>query len=140
GVARHADQPLDECTAAVTRRAACGGGGRLEYDDLAARRASEHVREPVRNDAVAHRREAAERRLRAVQRRLHRRRRDSVRLRDLGLEDEDEHDRDTDGPEPLDHPAPWLRDSLHEILSRSSLFTTFGSALPPVSRITCPTR
>src|SRR5919206_2219083 len=90
-VAGQADDPLDEDAAAAAvllRRAR-----RVEDDDLAALRVAEVIDEPVGEDAVGEARLAAHARLGAVQRRLHRRRRDPVGVHDVELD----RDHDPDG-------------------------------------------
>src|SRR5581483_1893321 len=106
-VAGQPDQPLDERAADAARVLR-----RFEDHDLAAVRAAEAVGEPVRDHAVVERSLAVGAGLGAVERRLHRRGRDAVRLRDLRLEDEDEPDgeREREHPfEQLPHPGMVLR-------------------------------
>ena len=104
-LARQADDSFHEgaaLAAAVARR----GGGGVEDDDVASVRIAEAVREPVRDHAIREGGLAAGRGARAVQRRLHRRRRDPVRLRHLGFEDEHEEHGDGDRHKPVDDGAP----------------------------------
>ncbi len=118
-VAREPDQPLHERPA---RAAARGRRRRVEDDDVAARGVREVVDEPVREHAVREARLAAVvlEGVRAVQRRLHRRGRDPVRVDDVGLDREDRGDRDHDREHPVDHRTPRGRDPPHETVDRIS--------------------
>ena len=90
GLSRQRDQPLDvgaACAAAASRERR----GR-EDDDVAAARLAEVVDEPVREHAVGDPRLAAVRRPGAVERRLHRRGRDPVRVHHPLLDAEDDRD------------------------------------------------
>ena len=78
------------------------GGRRLEDDHVAARRVAEVVEEAIREHAIGEARLAAGRRTRAVERRLHRRRRDAVRVDDPRLDREDDRDGADDGDDPVD--------------------------------------
>jgi hypothetical protein len=94
GLPRQADDSLHECAALGARLddpRRC-----VEDDDLAALRIAEAIDEPVGDDAIRMSREAAVRGARAVERRLHRRGRDPVRVGDLHFHREDGHHRDDD--------------------------------------------
>jgi hypothetical protein len=94
GLPRQADDSLHECAALGAR---LDGPRRcVEEDDLAALRIAEAIDEPVGDDAIRMSREAAVRGARAVERRLHRRGRDPVRVGDLHFHREDGHHRDDD--------------------------------------------
>ncbi len=103
-VAGQADQALHERAALAALDRGLGRSG--EDDDLPAGRRGEAVGEPVDDHAVAEARLAPGAGACAVQRRLHRRRRDAVRLRDLRFEDEHEGERDADRRDPIEDPFP----------------------------------
>jgi hypothetical protein len=103
GVAGESDQALDESPRRVA--ATRCGRRRVEDDDLAAPRTFEDVGEPVRDHTVVEGGEAPCSRPSAVQRRLHRRRRNPIRLRDLRLEHEHEGHGDPYRDGPVDEPA-----------------------------------
>ena len=108
-VAGKPDQALDE-DAARARADACGLRRGLEDDDVAAIRVREAVDEPVGEHAVGDPRLAARLRRRAVQRRLHRGRRDPVRVHHPGLDGEHRRDRDRDRKNPVDDSRPGSRE------------------------------
>src|ERR671930_71514 len=99
------DHALDEGERAGLAAARCAGWS-VEDRDLAAARAAKAVDDPERDDSVGVVGQAAAARPGAVQRGLHRRRRDAVWLRHLGLEDEHERDCDGDRQNPVEHPPP----------------------------------
>ena len=108
-VARQADQSLHERRAAVAGAALRRLRGRLEDDDLTALRIAEPECEPIGDHAVVVAALTPGARLRAVERRLHRRGRDPVRLGHFGLEREHEDDCEDDRHDPVDDAAPRLR-------------------------------
>src|SRR5439155_3508399 len=108
GVAGEPDQSLDEGPARVARLLG-SDRGRVEDDDLATARAAEVVDEPVREHPVGQARLAPGPGPRAVKRRLHRRRRDPVRVDHPLLDREDDEDRAGDGHDPVDRDPPRPR-------------------------------
>src|SRR5205085_6651448 len=90
----------------------------VEDDDLAAVRVAEVVDEPVGEHTVGEARPAAHARPGAVQRRLHRRGRDSVRVDDVELHREDDPDRTRDGEDPVERDPRPARDA--EAVERTS--------------------
>ena len=86
GLSGQADDPFDERPAGVTR--SFDPRRRVEDDDVASFGLLEAIDEPVGDNSVGDSRHATTDRLGAVKGRLHRRRRDPIRLRDFGLEDQ----------------------------------------------------
>src|SRR5580765_2833778 len=119
-VAGQPDQALDEraALAAVLFRRL----GRVEDHDLAAVRAAEAIDEPVREYSVGVTRLAAVAGVRvgAVERRLHRGRRDPVRVHDPGLHHEHDGDCERDGQDPVDRDAPCPREARGQPVERVS--------------------
>src|ERR671933_2507833 len=104
-VAGQADDPLDEDAARAAEL--LRPLRRVEDDDLAPVRVAEVVDQPVGEHAVGEARLAAHARPRAVQRRLHRRGRDAVRVDDVELDREHDPDRARDGEDPVERdPRP----------------------------------
>src|SRR6188474_3139539 len=118
GVARKPDDPLDEGPARTAGFESLRG--RVEDDDIAAMRVAEVVDEAVREDAVRVARETTRLRLGAMERRLHRRGRDPVRVHDPGLDREHRPDGDDDGHDPVDHGGPRSRQAGREAVDRPS--------------------
>ena len=111
-LAGQADQPLHE--GAARTAADPRGRRRHEDDDLASLRLAKVVDQPVREHAVGEARLAAVRGLRAVERGLHRRRRDPVRIDDPRLDREHDRDRTDDRDHPVDRDAPPVREAARE--------------------------
>jgi hypothetical protein len=99
GLSGQADDPFEEGPAAVTR--SFDLRRTLEEDDVASFGFVEPVDEAVGDDSVGDSRLAAADRFGAVEGRLHRRRRDSIRLCDFGLEDEQTGDSQRDCQRPV---------------------------------------
>ena len=91
---------------------------RRENDDLAAVRVAEAVDQPVREHPVGEACLAAGAGPRAVQRRLHRRRRDPVRVDDVPLDQEHDHDRADDRDHPVEDDADAVREVGEEAAER----------------------
>src|SRR5580765_1079512 len=125
-VARQADQPFDEDAALPALLLRRGRG--LEDHDLAAVGVAEPVDEAVGQHPVGEARLATDARPRAVERRLHRRRGDLVRVDDPGLDRQHEPDRDGDGHDPVDRDPPGPREALGQPVDRVSQWsvTRFG--------------
>ncbi len=118
GFARKSDQPLDERPAGAAA-AACLRR-RLEDDDLTPPWVAQVVDEPVGEDAVREPGLAAGGGPRAVERGLHRGRRDPVRVDHVGLDDEDDHDRPYDRDDPVDGDTKTVRETAGEAVDRIS--------------------
>ena len=103
GVTGQPDQALDERASGATFQA--GFRRRVEDDDLAAAWVPQVVDEAIREHPVGEARLTTGRRLRAMERRLHRRRRDPVRVDHERLHQEHDHDRADDGHDPVDRDA-----------------------------------
>ena len=114
GLAGEPDQPFHERRAGVPRLADARSSRSREDDDLAALRTAEVVGEAVHQDAVARRGAAARAGPGAVERRLHRVRRDPIRLGDFRLEDEHEPDRQGDREEPVDDLPPRVGQAVEQ--------------------------
>src|SRR5882672_3580700 len=115
-IAGKPDQALHERPA---RPAACvGEGRRVEDDNVVALRVPEPVTEPAGEHPVREACLAFRARLGAVQGRLHRARRDPVRVDDPGLDREDDRDRADDRDEPVDRDPPAVRQPLGQVVDR----------------------
>ncbi len=100
------DEALDEHTAPAAGALQLDARRRLEHDDVAALRLLDAVDEPVREHAVGEAPALAAALARAVQGRLHRGRRDPVRVDHPRLQREHEPDRGADRDDPVDGDPP----------------------------------
>ena len=93
-------------------------GGRLEHDDLAPAGVAQPVEEAVREHPVGEARLAADGGLGAVQRGLHRRRRDAVRVDDERLDEQHDRHGTDDRDDPVDRDAKRVGQAARQPVDR----------------------
>lgn len=103
------DQALHERPASVTPR--LGEWRRFEHNDVPSLGTAKAIREPVRNDAIRVRGEAAPSGTSAVKRRFHRRGRNAVRLGYLRLERKDDANRERNRNDPVEESPERTREA-----------------------------
>src|SRR5262249_46006830 len=118
GLAGQADEALDERPGLAANRLDSLRRRRVEDDHVTPRRVRDGEADPAREHAVARVAEASEPGLRAVEIRLHRGRRDPVRVDDPVLEPEDDEDRAGDRENPVEEDARVAREPREEPAER----------------------